>query len=1098
VTTLSLGPFVLEAVIGRGGMGAVWRAHHADQGVPVAIKVLTTKRARAPEWRDALRDEVAAVARLHHAAIVRVLDVGAVDPAAEAASAGRIVAGSPYLVMELCPEGPLTLRPPRDWAEARGVLLALLDGLAHAHARGVVHRDLKPGNVLRSGATVKLGDFGVAHLGDGDGGKSQAMGTPPYMAPEQFTGTWRDQGPWTDLYALGCFAWELATGTPPFVGDTAALSRAHRTQEIPAFRQGIAVPPTLAAWLARLLEKAPAARFECAADARLALSALGEPTLQPVTRPTSSRPDNTTLLLDAIDTAPVPAHDGAVRAVRPTPSIAPPFPPEPAPEPATAVLLGAGLGLFGVRAVPLVGRDDERAILWRLLGEARGGARTVVVRGPAGCGKTRLVQWLAEQAHESGAAVVVKAVHAGEGGPAHGLARMVVRHVRAVGLGPDAVAGRLAASLVGADPHDVAAITAVATDAADRFAKPAERYVAIERWLAHLAASRPVLVWLEDAQWGPDAIGLARHLARSDLPVLTALTIRDEALADRPLERAAVDELPATVIRLGPLPDHAMSRLVRELLSLEPALATAVADRTGGSPLFAVEIVGGWVKGGGLEPGAGGFRLRPGVVLPDDLHAVWTQRIDAALVGMPASARRVLEVAAVLGVEVALAEWELATVVPSGLLPALIAADLAVRTEEGFAFAHGMLRDSLVRVAREAGRLEAHHAACAAMLAAGDPDPERVGLHRLGAGDVIGAVPALIAATQALYLRSEHARALALVGQLNDALDTLGLGDASPERFRALMLEEDVALAVRRYDRVGELLARMDVVAGDDPVRLGAIAHRRGRVARDRGDLEPARAWFVEAARLRAIAGDLHGLANAHLDLARIEARRGRLAQASAELDRCEAVAHDNGDDAMGIRVIEYRGQLARMRGDFDAAEAAFAAVLPRALRLGHASVAAQCRLGLAEIARYRGDLSAAAAGYAEVVAERRAIGADTTAARLNLALVANAGARWADARAILDGLVPELEAAGVRPFLGAALVTSLPCLAGLGDWEAWDEAASRAVALLDETAMVDRDIAGSAELAGRLATDAGETGRAKVAGAIASRQWDALRPGAG
>ncbi|MEZ4462402.1 MAG: protein kinase [bacterium] len=112
-----------------------------------------------------------------------------------------------------------------------------LHALAHAHARDLIHRDIKPANVLirqgTLGAQYVLTDFGIAHAAERQtrtfgsdqtaSSHEDASGTPHYMSPEQFTGLWRDYGPWTDLYALGIVAWELMTGTPPFRGSNVVM-----------------------------------------------------------------------------------------------------------------------------------------------------------------------------------------------------------------------------------------------------------------------------------------------------------------------------------------------------------------------------------------------------------------------------------------------------------------------------------------------------------------------------------------------------------------------------------------------------------------------------------------------------------------------------------------------------------------------------------------------------------------------------------------------------------------------------------------------------------------------------------------------------------
>jgi len=195
---IPLGPFELTKRIGVGGMGEVWQGFHRQQKVPVAVKVITAARARQNKYRKAFREEVRSCAGLNHPGVVMVFDFGELDAAAEEASQGRMIEGSPYLAMELAEGGSLAQTPlPRTWADLRYKMLALLDVLAHAHARGVIHRDLKLGNVLlfdrENGMSgLKLADFGLAHAADRQERSLRGTsGTPLYMAPEQFRGAWR-------------------------------------------------------------------------------------------------------------------------------------------------------------------------------------------------------------------------------------------------------------------------------------------------------------------------------------------------------------------------------------------------------------------------------------------------------------------------------------------------------------------------------------------------------------------------------------------------------------------------------------------------------------------------------------------------------------------------------------------------------------------------------------------------------------------------------------------------------------------------------------------------------------------------------------------
>ena len=223
-----LGAFLPVRQLAEGGMGIVWEARHARTKVVVAIKAMTDDRARDAAGRAAFRREVRAVAGLSHPNIVHVYDFGEVSDAES--RSGPWVAGSPWVAMELAHGGSLKdMRGQLGWPQLQGVLVALLEALGHAHARGVIHRDLKPGNVLIRNALpdVQLADFGLAWLGER--GNVNPAGTPGYMAPEQIQGSPFDLGPWTDLYGLGCLAFALACGRPPFEGSglIQEIGRAH-------------------------------------------------------------------------------------------------------------------------------------------------------------------------------------------------------------------------------------------------------------------------------------------------------------------------------------------------------------------------------------------------------------------------------------------------------------------------------------------------------------------------------------------------------------------------------------------------------------------------------------------------------------------------------------------------------------------------------------------------------------------------------------------------------------------------------------------------------------------------------------------------------
>src|SRR6516162_7665035 len=253
--------YEIGELLGRGGMGLVFKARHKALKRHVALKIVLSGAHAGAEERARFRTEAEAVARLHHPGIVQVYEVG--EPA-----------GCPYLALEFVGGGSLAQQldgapmPPRRAAQ---LLLDLARAVQHAHERGIVHRDLKPANVLLTATgAAKVADFGLVKLLDVEHGQTASgavLGSPSYMAPEQAAGRVRAIGPATDVYALGAILYELLTGRPPFLGASALETLDQVRTHDPAPPQTLQpkVSADLATICMKCLEKGPSQRYASAA-----------------------------------------------------------------------------------------------------------------------------------------------------------------------------------------------------------------------------------------------------------------------------------------------------------------------------------------------------------------------------------------------------------------------------------------------------------------------------------------------------------------------------------------------------------------------------------------------------------------------------------------------------------------------------------------------------------------------------------------------------------------------------------------------------------------------------------------------------------------
>jgi serine/threonine protein kinase len=283
------GRYRVDGVLGKGGMGRVYKGEHTGIGRAVAIKVLHPDLGKNKEASQRFQREAIASGRLDHPNIVGVSDFGVLED------------GCPYLVMEVLEGEELGKRLEREkripWQEAIEIMRGVLAGLRHAHEKNVVHRDIKPDNIFlarKDGeVVVKILDFGIAKLVAGSGDDPATtragltVGTPAYLSPEQAVGG--EIKPATDLYSASVVFYEMLAGRPPFEDtDPLAIMTAHVSREAPTFAQvapDLQLPAGLEDVVRHGLEKVSAERTQSSNEYLAALDnvlhAAGYATMQP-------------------------------------------------------------------------------------------------------------------------------------------------------------------------------------------------------------------------------------------------------------------------------------------------------------------------------------------------------------------------------------------------------------------------------------------------------------------------------------------------------------------------------------------------------------------------------------------------------------------------------------------------------------------------------------------------------------------------------------------------------------------------------------------------------------------------------------------------
>lgn len=827
------------------------------------MKLLRPEYAQHPQLRRRFAREARAASRLSHPNLVTVYAFG--NDADEQL----------YIAMELA-EGPSVAQAVQFGMSYRNILeLAdrLLAGLAHAHARGVIHRDLKPDNVLLDGAklpdtvgTPKIVDFGIATVpfeesltSDRDTQQGEVVGTPRYMSPEQAMGE-RNLGPRTDIYNVGLILYEMISGVPPFGDDSglAVMSR-HVHEEIPPLepRPGLNVPGELIDIVDRALEKKALDRWSSAGEMRTALQELLDVARkdpgsneQPAEMPPTGFDD------DSRNTRPDSRPD-LVEATRADDSKA--FPE-----------LDLGFGPWSFR-VPFVGRKQERRQLAQLADEVletgRGGI--VLLEGEAGVGKSRLCRWFREQLEERGVfRANTGAFIRGGTESLRGVQEVLESMFRTRGLPRERLAPKVADRLRewGHDsPEDTAALidflrpvgidetrpNTVSTDAL---------FALIARIMEIGAHRKPRLVILDDIHWAGRELAdfleyLAVELRHRSIPLLVVATIRTEDLAERPELESRIHELSRfqgesvrrwTLDRLDTIAGH---DLVEKLLPCDEELAEIILERAGGNPLHLLMLLRYMREESLLEWRDGQWHARDAdqiaQVVPPSLGDLFQVRIEQAESHYNVRGLfELLQLAAIIGFRFHYDVLKRLNDFNAGEfaeyfeydLDRLLAEGFLVETEgrdDWYAFSHGLLRDYLVRETGPAAAKRLHRLAAQAWESTSklnsDANALEIARHWQHAGEPDEALRWYLkageAARRSFVLRQAMHAYEAALGILDAKL---GIETNTNEPLgQGKTIEDFRAAGVRAVDYLAILSYLGDLHEGFGEYRSAEIAYRR-------------------------------------------------------------------------------------------------------------------------------------------------------------------------------------------------------------------------------------------------------------------------------
>ena len=764
-TELRLEGFNLLQKINEGGMGSVWHGTHRATKKKVAVKMLQNALINSDELIAAFHHEVRAIAHLNHPGVVEILDYGVISPRIAEATNGKIISGTPYLVMEYV-EGH-ELFSVSSWNLFLDVMKNILETLAYCHARGVIHRDLKPENLLYNvknlKSVVKLVDFGIAAMPSIlTNNNGFAAGTPAYMAPEQIVGDRQQQGAWTDLYSLGCVAYQLLTGKLPYIGSYKEIFEGHLSEPFPQLKKILFPTPNgLQEWIDSLTKKLPFKRCMHAADAWYHLKTLEplENKILHVRQPKRHVKKNvlrekiqvnefiknkyTTLVTQS-------SFQGSIfiKKTKIDPSLQ------------TTSILNleeriqegrkrkdwqkrlerTGFSLLNVREPHFCGREEEISQLWDIFKKSTQKKSTqpsiIWLHGLEGVGTSTLAEFFTERLAAVGAANVVHTVLQVRKESLRSLERAAATAIRSYLMSEKQLREfiTLHATDDGFFQHfpinSAEKLLNWSQNKEESSLRKIERFALISHAFAWAAKERPLVIWIGDLDNDSSIIEFLSYAFRTPLlrksQILFLITSHEKNILDK--------EILSSEIEVKPFDPDEIRSMIEGFCDLSPEIIPKVINYSLGLPLAAVQLLTEWAKEGILIQKGIGLTLddKQKIFIPKNVQELWTIRLASACKKTMSKVLKkqhacfawyqALEIAATFYNGTTFKQWQDACAC-AGIETYLFwineikKAGLITFWGERWSFSYSAIRDLLRQQAKDGKRLQKHHENIAKTLA---------------------------------------------------------------------------------------------------------------------------------------------------------------------------------------------------------------------------------------------------------------------------------------------------------------------------------------------------------------------------------------------